>query len=368
MKYTDWITELKANLMGVSEAERRKVLDYYAEAYADRRAAGFSESEIIDGFGAPYDAAQAILENDTGEVKSTENSTRIDNSEQTPPPAPTAPTSSHSSQPPAHAPKKKRNGVLIAVCIIASFLILSLLCSLITIAVSCADAPEFANAKYTQASDNIQTVRIDFAVGEIETVFYEGDKIEIDYHTSNLYRIDISEKNGSLNFELRSKWWRTSWGVINHPKTIVRLPENGVYDLELDMSAGSAIINGGTYGNLKIDMSAGSVFVKDGIVCKKLNIDLSAGKVDVNSVECSSLNVDLSAGKVDIDRITCPKIDIDLSAGSVDLGVCGIKSEYTIRVDKSAGGCNVHNQTGSDPAKKINIDLSAGSVNVNFTN
>ena len=61
MKYNEWRDELKSNLLCVSESERRRVLDYYAEAYADRRDAGFSEREIIDDFGAPYDAAQRIL-------------------------------------------------------------------------------------------------------------------------------------------------------------------------------------------------------------------------------------------------------------------------------------------------------------------
>ena len=61
MTYNEWRDELKSNLLCVSEAERRRVLDYYAEAYADRREAGFSEREIIDDFGAPYDAAQRIL-------------------------------------------------------------------------------------------------------------------------------------------------------------------------------------------------------------------------------------------------------------------------------------------------------------------
>ena len=61
MKYNEWRDELKDNLLCVSESERRRVLDYYAEAYADRRDAGFSEREIIDEFGAPYDAAQRIL-------------------------------------------------------------------------------------------------------------------------------------------------------------------------------------------------------------------------------------------------------------------------------------------------------------------
>ena len=61
MTYNEWRDELKSNLLCVSETERRRVLDYYAEAYADRRDAGFSEREIIDDFGAPYDAAQRIL-------------------------------------------------------------------------------------------------------------------------------------------------------------------------------------------------------------------------------------------------------------------------------------------------------------------
>lgn len=61
MKYNEWRDELYNNLLSVSETERRRVLDYYAEAYADRRDAGFSEREIIDDFGAPYDAARRIL-------------------------------------------------------------------------------------------------------------------------------------------------------------------------------------------------------------------------------------------------------------------------------------------------------------------
>ncbi|MBD5636892.1 MAG: DUF1700 domain-containing protein [Clostridia bacterium] len=66
MTYTEWRDELKSNLLCVSESERRRVLEYYAEAYADRREAGFTEREIIADFGAPYDAAQRILNEDAG--------------------------------------------------------------------------------------------------------------------------------------------------------------------------------------------------------------------------------------------------------------------------------------------------------------
>ena len=47
MTYNEWRDELKSNLLSVSEAERRRVLDYYAEAYADRRDAGYNEREKI---------------------------------------------------------------------------------------------------------------------------------------------------------------------------------------------------------------------------------------------------------------------------------------------------------------------------------
>ena len=69
MTYNEWRDELKSNLLSVSEAERKRVLDYYAEAYADRREAGFSEREIINQFGAPYDAAQRILNENIDDVQ-----------------------------------------------------------------------------------------------------------------------------------------------------------------------------------------------------------------------------------------------------------------------------------------------------------
>ena len=61
MTYNEWRDELKCNLLCVPEQERARVLDYYAEAYADRRDAGYTEHEITAEFGAPYDAARRIL-------------------------------------------------------------------------------------------------------------------------------------------------------------------------------------------------------------------------------------------------------------------------------------------------------------------
>lgn len=393
MNYNEWRDELKSNLLSVSEAERKRVLDYYAEAYADRREAGFSEREIIEGFGAPYDAAQRILnDNVDDEVKSGRRETPPREERRniygqpvhSAPPAPTPPPQ-HSRPEPA-GKKKKNRAAIIIVSIISAILLLGLISFIVLRAISCSIDPEFTNAHYKQQAESIQNVKIDASIGEVETVFYEGDKIEIEYHTSNIYDVDISEQNDTLVYRLRNKRWFMHWGTINFPKTTIKLPEGCVYNLDIDLSAGSTTVNGGTFGNIKIDLSAGTVNILGNTVCKSLKIDLSAGKVtihkvecesaveidlsagqvDIDEAECSRMNIDLSAGTVDIDRLNCPKINIDLSAGTVKLDVVGQQSEYTIDVDKSAGSCNVANQRGTDDNKKIDIDLSAGSVTVTF--
>lgn len=227
--------------------------------------------------------------------------------------------------------------------------------------------PKFTEAKYVQENKNIDSLVIDFSAGEFETVFYDGDKIEIDYYTSNIKKIDIKESGTTLSFRDRGRWW-ISFGVHNPPKTVIKLPQGNVYNLKIDMSAGLISISEGAYGNINVDMSAGLVKFNGEITCDKFDIDMSAGNVEVSNLECSSATIDLSAGKVGINHFSCPVIDIDLSAGAVDLGIIGTKSEYSIRVDKSAGSCNVGNQPGTSSDKKINIDISAGSVNISFDN
>ena len=399
MTYNEWRDELKSNLLSVSDNERRRVLDYYAEAYADRREAGFSEREIIEEFGAPYDAAQRILNEN---LEDTENDSRKNGNAEQPQaaePATAAPATADSapssppapseepapSSTPATKPKKKHTAAIV-IGVISGILVLGVIAFIIISAISCSTKPAFTEAHYTQQAESIQTVKIDAAVGEVETVFYDGDKIEIDYHTSNIYDASVSEKNGTIIYKQKTKWWLMLRGTVNYPKTTIKLPESCVYNLSIDMSAGSTVINGGTYSNINIDLSAGKVSLLGEIVCDSLNIDTSAGTIEVGKVECAgSAKIDLSAGQVKIDEISCtdiiidlsagqvnigllncPKIYVDLSAGTVKLGIVGQQSEYNIAVDKSAGSCNIGSQRGTDENKLIVIDLSAGSVTVNF--
>ncbi len=77
MTYIKWQDELEKYLGTLSPNEKEKVFAYFAEMYADKRDAGIPEEEIIEEFGAPYDAAKRILaENgDTAEQPQNVNET-----------------------------------------------------------------------------------------------------------------------------------------------------------------------------------------------------------------------------------------------------------------------------------------------------
>lgn len=138
MTYTEWHDELKSNLLCVSEAERRRVLDYYAEAYADRREAGFSEREIIEDFGAPYDAAQRILAENTPSYEAPPK-TEIRQAPFTPPPpppqktaAPAATAAPETPQTPVRENKKSGGGAGFAVlCVLLALPVLIIIFAMV---------------------------------------------------------------------------------------------------------------------------------------------------------------------------------------------------------------------------------------------
>ena len=141
MKYNEWRDELKSNLLSVTEAERRRVLDYYAEAYADRREAGFSEREIIDEFGAPYDAAQRILNESVDEEPVTKTQPTKEKPQDKP--ATVIREEKHEDTPPPPKPKKRENygWLFVLLCIIFCVPLFGLIMGMVGITIGFCVAP-----------------------------------------------------------------------------------------------------------------------------------------------------------------------------------------------------------------------------------
>ena len=387
MTYTEWRDELKNNLLSVSEAERKRVLEYYAEAYADRREAGFSEKEIIQEFGAPYDAAQRILSEDGGESgaacnreggpmpEGREESNKVPVPEKSEAPekpavqaAPQGGQVQRTEAPKTESGEKKRSKArwIVPVCI-GAVLLIAVMIFLIIFALSRRLVVRDLEMTQFTAQGEIEELTIKNSAGNVRTEYYEGDKVVVDYPVSDWFEMTIEEKDGTLFVSgLKNKHWFSFIAVSNIPSTVIKIPQGSVLKLDVTVNAGSVALAQGQFKEVDVTVNAGSLGSL-GITCTQFTSKLNAGAISFAALKCETLNCKVSAGAFDIDSLTCPLVTVSVSAGSVGVRVNGRKEDYTILVDKSAGSCNVKSQTGTDPEKKIDIDVSAGSVNIAFT-
>lgn len=223
--------------------------------------------------------------------------------------------------------------------------------------------PHFEMHSYTSEGE-FNTLVVNIGAGSVETEFYDGEDIVIEYPHSKEYKTEITTDGTTLVYSAKLKRI-ISFGKLNIPTAVIKLPEK-LFNMEFDIGAGSATLCDGVYGKVDIDIGAGA-FNAANIECENLICDVSAGAVKINAITCNAADIDVSAGAFKTDIMTCQRTAVDVSAGSATIKFTGAKSEYGITTDVSAGSCNVISQTGTTD-KTISIDVSAGSVNINFEN
>ena len=360
MTYNEWRDELKNNLLSVTEAERNRVLDYYAEAYADRREAGFSEREIIEDFGAPYDAAQRILglSQDDDEHYSKQPQREL---------------SSRETKAPNSEPKSGKSHLaakivlpIVAVVIVAVFLGVILLGVITDWALTF--SVDWEEHKF-ECSDTISDIDIEFSAGTLQIEFYDGKQIEVEYYSCNRFTTNFTATNGTLRMSTSPTRWNNVFLWFNKiPETKMYIPRSWQVNFDVVINAGAVTFaEGGNYGNISIELNAGAISMRK-VNCLDCNLEVNAGSMNLSDLYCNKLTCEVNAGAAEVNGLKCDDISIEVSAGAANIGIIGQKSQYTIRVDKSAGSCNVTNQIGTDANKVINIDVSAGAANVTFSN
>lgn len=240
--------------------------------------------------------------------------------------------------------------------------------------------------KTFNAETEIHTLRIDSCAGEVNTEFYDGDRIFVEYPENARFTVDITENDGVLSITSENKWYASFINLgflFSTPVTTVKIPADNVLNLDCSISAGDFNLAAGSYSKVEIDVSAGDFNAGD-IGCDSLRCKISAGNINLknvstgdmeykvsaggihtDSVVCDKFNCKISAGNINMGKLDCPDSDIKISAGGVNIEFADYEQNYTIFVDKSAGNCNVSDRA-SDTGKKISIDISAGNAECKF--
>lgn len=226
---------------------------------------------------------------------------------------------------------------------------------------------KFTTQSYT--AEDISGISVEIGAGNLNTVFYDGDGVRVDYPEADGYTAKFSTNGGTLKIEFDWKWWwNFSTGIINVdiPDTIVYLPTGSVFDLDIEIDAGTFTLADGEYGKLDLELNAGRADIGT-CTFTSLCCEVNAGDVNIGNVACRTADIEVNAGDVSIGSLTCSDIDLEVNAGAIAVTVDGIKSEYNISVEKNAGSCNLSAQTAAGSSKRLTVELNAGSCNIAFT-
>ncbi len=245
---------------------------------------------------------------------------------------------------------------------------------------------DYTMETYTETQSNTN-LKLDLDAVKFNVEFYDGDKVTVDYPVSKSYNVKIFEESNTLTVKRWRKWYRfISWhGTDTLPEAKIKLPKDGVYNVEIEVNAGTTTLADGTYGNLSVDLNAGA-FVAGNINCNFFECEVNAGKAELQIIDCAaaktevnagtlnvnalksdSLNLKINAGNADIKSVDALRTKIDVNAGTAYLSFNGIKSDYSVTVDKSAGKCNLSQQIATTGNKTITVDINAGTVNAIFS-
>lgn len=224
--------------------------------------------------------------------------------------------------------------------------------------------------------------------GKVDVSRAEVDNIVITYEYNDLYKTEITMSNsGELTVETPKKEWYNTiqFGTAYVPKMQITIPQDWQPSLDIKLNAGTVEIDGGAWGtSVDVNINAGTLTVGD-VSTKELEIKMNAGRFNLGKISCEKSTCKLNAGVLDVEEIVCEEFycklnagsatvdfldskrtSLHLSAGAATLKMAGAKSDYNVRVDKSAGSCNVSNSTSNTATRSLDVDLSAGSVNIRF--
>lgn len=227
-------------------------------------------------------------------------------------------------------------------------------------------SPNYTDEIWAEQQGTVTHLDIEIDAGEFNIEYFNGDKIEIEYQACDIYTVQIAQSGNKLTVETQLKT-PVSF-MFKAPKMIVKIPYDTTLEVfDFELNAGTATMNGGTYGVINAEVKAGTFNILGNLRCEELNIDMKAGAVSTSIVNSHNFKLDISAGSAHIGELRCYQTDIHVSAGSVNVTLDGFENNYDTTVNKSAGSCNLQTIYYSEASKILNIDISAGSVNVNFT-
>lgn len=223
--------------------------------------------------------------------------------------------------------------------------------------------------EYTTISNNVNNIesfKIDIFNDDIE--IKEGEKFEV---KTNDPDVKFYHENSKVKIRSDKTF---SWHLSNSSRgtIIIYLPnEFNISELDLNLGAGKIDIDKIFVETLLMDLGAGTMTAKEINVYEKATINGGAGNININSGTINNLNLKLGAGNASIQSDLTGSNTLTTGVGKLNLGLSRSKDNYKFDINKGLGNIilndfNVSEDTLiGDGETKIKISGAVGNIIIN---
>lgn len=226
--------------------------------------------------------------------------------------------------------------------------------------------------EYTTISNNVNNIesfKIDISNDDIE--IKEGEKFEV---KTNDPDVKFYHENSKVKIKSDKTF---SWHLSNSSRgtIIIYLPnEFNISELDLNLGAGKIDIDKIFVETLLMDLGAGTMTAKEINVYEKAAINGGAGNININSGTINNLNLKLGAGNASIQSDLTGSNTLTTGVGRLNLGLSRSKDNYRFDINKGLGNIILNDFDVSedtligDGETKIKINGAVGNIIIYTSN
>ena len=223
--------------------------------------------------------------------------------------------------------------------------------------------------EYTTISNNVNNIesfKIDISNDDIE--IKEGEKFEV---KTNDPDVKFYHENSKVKIKTDKTF---SWHLSNSSRgtIIIYLPnEFNISELDLNLGAGKIDIDKIFVETLLMDLGAGTMTSKEINVYEKATINGGAGNINIYSGTINNLNLKLGAGNASIESDLTGSNTLTTGVGKLNLGLSRSKDNYKFDISKGLGNIILNDFDVSediligDGETKIKISGAVGNIIIN---
>lgn len=223
--------------------------------------------------------------------------------------------------------------------------------------------------EYTTISNNVNNIesfKIDISNDNIE--IKEGEKFEV---KTNDPDVKFYHENSKVKIKTDKTF---SWHLSNSSRgtIIIYLPnEFNISELDLNLGAGKIDIDKIFVETLLMDLGAGTMTAKEINVYEKATINGGAGNINIYSGTINNLNLKLGAGNASIESDLTGSNTLTTGVGKLNLGLSRSKDNYKFDISKGLGNIILNDFDVSediligDGKTKIKISGAVGNIIIN---